>query len=324
MIARSPPRPFQVDRTRDFSIDISMFNLERTADDLREVTNQFLDQVGHFFEIGIRPIGLEHGELGIVLSRDAFIAEVPVDLENFVKSADKQTLQVKFGRDPQIKIKTERFVAGAKWFGRGTTGNRLQNRRLHFQKTALFEKAPGLTNNCDAFFKVFPRTFVGEQIEITLPVARLDVLQAVPFFGEGSQSFRQDLKFLSFQRRLTGFSEETRSLDADEIAEVEQRKKIDEFGANFLRVNVNLNAPGRVAKIEKVALAHVAMRGDSAGGTKCVALFESRSNLRDVAAGLESHAKRFDTARAKLIQVFAPERDQLIFFLHLRRANVTG
>src|SRR5205807_1440945 len=86
--------------------------------------------------------------------------------------------------------------------------------------------------------------------------------------------------------------------------------------------NVNLNAPGRVAKIEKVALAHVAMRGDAAGGTKCVALSESRPNLRDVAAGLESAAKRFDTPRAKLIQFFAPERDQLILFLHLRRANV--
>ena len=66
-----------------------MLDLQRAAYDLREVTNQFLDQVGHFFEIGIRPIGLEHGELGIVLSRDAFIAEVPVDLENFVETADK-------------------------------------------------------------------------------------------------------------------------------------------------------------------------------------------------------------------------------------------
>src|SRR5439155_21680303 len=128
--------------------------------------------------------------------------------------------------------------------------------------------------------------------------------------------------FLNFQCWLTGFGEETRSLEADEIAEVEQSKKIDQFGANFLRVNVNLNAPSRVAKIEKVALAHVAMRGDAAGGTKCVALFEFRPNLRDVAAGLESCAKRFDTSRAKLIQFFAPKRDQLILFLHLRRANV--
>ena len=66
-----------------------MFNLSDPQIFLREMTNQFLDQVRHFFEIGVGPVNFEHGELGIVLSRNAFVAEIPVDLENFVESADQ-------------------------------------------------------------------------------------------------------------------------------------------------------------------------------------------------------------------------------------------
>ena len=36
--------------------------------------------------------------------------------------------------------------------------------------------------------------------------------------------------------------------------------------ANFLGVNKDLQAAGKVGKIEKLAFSHVAMRGDSPGG----------------------------------------------------------
>jgi len=87
-------------------------------------------------------------------------------------------------------------------------------------------------------------------------------------------------------------------------------------------VNVNLNAAGGVAKIEKMALAHVAMRGDAAGGANHFAFFKFRADLGDVAAGRESFSERFNALGAEGVEFFAPERDQLILFVHLRRANV--
>ena len=89
------------------------------------MANQFLDQVRHFFEIGVRPVCFEHGEFRIVLSGNAFVAKVPIDFENLVKSAHEQAFQIQLGGNAQIKIETECLVMRAKWFGRSATGDGL-------------------------------------------------------------------------------------------------------------------------------------------------------------------------------------------------------
>ncbi len=244
------------------------------------------------------PVGLEHGELWIVLSGNAFVAEIAIDLENFVEPAHEQTLQIKLRRDAQIKIETERLVVRAKRFGGRASGDRLQNRRLHLQKTAFFKEAPRFADDGDAFFKDDARTLVGEKIEVTLPVARLDILQPMPFFGERPQSFRQQSEGVRLQSRFTALGEETCSFDANEIADIEQTKKIDQLRPNFFRVNVNLDAAGSVAQIEKVALPHVSVRGDAAGRAEGLAAGKFFAHLGNGSAWLETSTERVDTLRA--------------------------
>jgi hypothetical protein len=55
-------------------------------------------------------VELEHGELGVVLGADAFVAEVAVDLVDAVEAADDQALEVELGRDAQEEIEIERVV----------------------------------------------------------------------------------------------------------------------------------------------------------------------------------------------------------------------
>src|SRR5438046_6010021 len=114
----------------------------------------------------------------------------------------------------------------------------------------FLEKAPRLANNRDAFFKYDAGTLVGEKVKIPLPVARLNVLQAMPLFGKRPQSLRHKAESACLQRRFAALGEETGALDANEITDIEQTKKIVQIRANFLGVNVNLNAPSGVAKIE--------------------------------------------------------------------------
>src|SRR5438067_605994 len=280
------------------------------------MANQFLDQAGHLLEIGICPVRLEHGEFRIVLSGDAFVAKVPVDFKNFVEPTNQQTFQIQLRRYAQIKIETERLVTRTKRLGRGSTGDGLQDRRLHFQKAAFLEKAPGLANNRDPFFKHSPGALVGEKIEIPLPVARFDVLQSVPLFRERPQGLFHQAERARLQRRFAALSEETRSLDADEIANIEQLKKVDQVRANFLCVNINLNASGGITKIEEVAPAHVAMRGDAASRTQDLALHEFLTYLRDCAVRLERNPERLDPLRAERIEFFSSQRDQFILFIH--------
>ncbi len=99
-------------------------------------------------------------------------------------------------------------------------------------------------------------------------------------------------------------------------------KKLDQFRANLFRVNVNLNAAGGVAQVEKVAFAHVAMRGDAAGDTTGFTFFKLLAHLRDRAANIKAGAERFDAFRAQRLKFFSSERDQLVFVFHIRTANV--
>ena len=98
------------------------------------------------------------------------------------------------------------------------------------------------------------------------------------------EGFRQHLKFLHLQRRFAGLGQKTFPFDSDEIAEVEQREKIDNSVAGLPGIDVNLNAPGRVAKIDKVALAHIAMCGNPPGRTEDGTLLEFLTHVSDRAA----------------------------------------
>ena len=111
---------------------------------------------------------------------------------------------------------------------------------------------------------------------------------------------------MRLQCRFTGLGDKTCSLNADEIAKIEQAKKIHRFGADFLRVDINLNPPGRVAQVEKVTFAHVAMCGDAASSAERFAFLKLGAHLCDRSVRLESSAEWLDSTRAKRIEFFAP------------------
>src|SRR5438132_7964132 len=95
VITRAPPRSREVNRARHISLRVLVLDFQSAASRLREMADEFLDQLGHFFKIGVSPIGFEHRELRVVPARDAFVSEVAVELENSVEPADEQPLQIK-------------------------------------------------------------------------------------------------------------------------------------------------------------------------------------------------------------------------------------
>src|SRR5438552_3252839 len=144
----------------------------------------------------------------------------------------------------------------------------------------------------------------------------------MPFFWQGPQSFRQYPERADFHGWFPAFGKKACPLDADEIADVEQAKKLDQLRANFFCVNIDLNAPGGVAQVEKVAFAHIAVRGDAASHTKYVTLFKFFAHLRDGSARLKTGAEWLNAFPAKGVEFFPSQGDQLVLFVHHRRANV--
>src|SRR5207247_9131344 len=97
----------------------------------------------------------------------------------------------------------------------------------------LLEKAPGLANNRDAFFKYDARTLIGEKIEIALPVARLNILQAMPLFGNGPQSLRHKTKRPCCRRGFGALGEATCALAANAATAIDQTIELDQVRAKF-------------------------------------------------------------------------------------------
>src|SRR5437899_11751476 len=64
------------------------------------------------------------------------------------------------------------------------------------------------------------------------------------------------------------------------------------------------------------------MCGDAARRTKGLAFFKSLAYLRNGAAYLKTRTERLDAFCAEGVELFAPQRDQLVFFFHVRIANV--
>jgi hypothetical protein len=66
-----------------------------------------------------------------------------------------------------------------------------------------------------------PRLFVDEQVEVPLPVARLEVGQAVEGVGQRPADLREQLDLGGDQRRLAAARAAGAAGDADDVAEIQ-------------------------------------------------------------------------------------------------------
>jgi hypothetical protein len=86
---------------------------------MRGVADQLLGEVHQVLVVPVGRVELHHGELGVVAHRDAFVAEVAVDLEHALKAAHQQALEVQLGRDAQEHLLLQRVVVRDERLGVG-------------------------------------------------------------------------------------------------------------------------------------------------------------------------------------------------------------
>ena len=150
----------------------------------RHFHDQFLCQLHQVMIVCVRLVELEHGEFGIVLGRNTFITKVAVDFVDAVEPTHNQPFQVELRRDTQVEGKIQRIMVGAKGPGGGSPGDRLHHRRLHLDVSALVKKMPDRLKYLGSFDENRAHIGVHEQIDVTLPVAKFNVSQAVVFLRE--------------------------------------------------------------------------------------------------------------------------------------------
>ena len=128
--------------------------------------------------------------------RHALVAEHAVELEDALEAADEQALEVELGRDAQVEIDVERVVVGHERARRGAAGNRLHHRRLDLDEAARGEELAQELDDLRAAAKRRAHLLVGDQVEVALAVARLDVGQAMPLLRQRAQRLGEHAKLL--------------------------------------------------------------------------------------------------------------------------------
>ena len=148
---------------------------------------QLFGEVHQAAVIGVGLVELQHGELGVVVRGEPFVAEVAVDFVDALEAAHHQPLQVQLRRDAQVEIDIERVVVRDERTRRGAAIERLHHGRFHFDEAARFQLPAQRRDDARARDEHLADLGVGDQVQVALAVARLHVLQAVPFLRHGEQ-----------------------------------------------------------------------------------------------------------------------------------------
>ena len=188
----------------------------RPTADLATKRHHLLGHLHQILIVAVRLIELEHRELRVVPRRDAFVAEIAVDLVNALEAADDQPLQIQLGGDPQIQIDVERVVMRPERTRHRAARNRLHHRRLDLEVAARIEELAQRREHLAAHLEHLARLGIHDQIQIALAVANLDVRQPVPLLGQRHVALREELEARRPDRQLVRARAEQMAFDADD------------------------------------------------------------------------------------------------------------
>src|SRR5437773_1328670 len=307
------PRPREVDRV------LAPPQREPAEQRLRQIGEELFGELHEILIVRIGLIELEHGEFWVVLRGHAFIPEVAVDLVHALEAADDQPLEVELRRDPQIEVHVEGVVVRLERARDGAARDGLHHRRLDLEEAARVEERADPLDEPRAQQEDLADLGVDDQVDVALPVARLDVLEAVPLLGQRTQRLGQERERLHGQRELARARAEHPARDADEITDVEVAEE-REVVAELVGARVELQPAGPVHEVREGRLAVVA-HGHQAPGQAHGAegfqlgvggLFQPRGEVARRVRDRVAPAEGIDAASAQRLQFLLTLADQVV------------
>ena len=230
----------------------------------RGFAQHVLGEIHDFLIARIRLIQLEHGELGVVPGRHAFVAEIPVDLVDALETADDQALEIQLGGNAQVELQIERVVMGHERSRRRPSRNHVHHRRLDFHEPARLGFQP-LAHETDCprtQGKRIARFGRDDQIDISLAVALLDVGQAMPLVRQRAQRLGQQAQAIDLDRQLAGARAHQFTLGTNDVADVPALERLVGFSQGRA-LQEQLDLPAHVLEGDEAGLAHDAPREDA-------------------------------------------------------------
>src|SRR5713226_4233534 len=233
--------------------------------DSRRRAHQPFRQRHHVLPVLVGAVPLEHGELGVVARRDAFVAEVAVDLEYALQPPDHQALQVQLRRDAQVELHVERVVVGLEGPGDRAARDRLHHRRLDLEVAFVAQRLAQRLNYFCSSPEDLPYLRVDGEVDIALAVAHLLVGQAVELLRQRANRLCKQPDAARIYRQLALIGPEDRALDSDNVTEIPMLECLMLFFARGVVRDINLHATRDVLHGGERNLAHYALQHHAPG-----------------------------------------------------------
>src|ERR1700761_3591517 len=142
---------------------------------------------------------------------------------------------------------------------RRAAGDRLHHRRFYFEIVAIVEELANGLEDLGALDEDFASVEVGEEIDVALAVAELDVGEAVVLLGQREHGLGEKGQRLDMDGKLAGAGAEEISANADVVAHVEELVKRVAAFADGVLPDIDLEA---CAVLLKRSEAGFALRAD--------------------------------------------------------------
>ena len=241
---------------------------------LGNVAEKFFREIHQIFIGCICLIEFHHREFRVVAYRDAFVAEVAVDLENPVQTANNKAFQVQLRGNAEVQFHIQSVVMGYERPGRCPSGNLMHHGCFNFQKIAIGHEAADQVDDAGALEEYFTCFRIYDQVNIALAVAGFHIGQAMKFFRQRQKRFDQQPYGADMEGKFTGFGPERETFGADDIADVERIENCKRFFADLIFFDVQLDAPFSILQLDKSRLAERSACQNAPGnaylGVRCV------------------------------------------------------
>jgi hypothetical protein len=157
-----------------------------------------------------------------VVAVEALVAKVLADLVDALEAADDQALEVELVGDPEVEGLAEAVVERGEGPGRGAAVEGLERRGLDLEEVLAVQEATDGGDEAGAGLEDAADLAAGDEVDVALAVAQLDVLDAVPVGGRGVEGLGEDVDGGGPEGDLAGSGPEEGAGGLDDVAEVDE------------------------------------------------------------------------------------------------------
>jgi hypothetical protein len=217
--------------------------------------DEIFGNIHHIGVIGICLIKLKHGKLGIMLSGYAFISVHTAKLIDFLQPAYDQTLQMKFQSNPHIKIHIKGIMVRNERPCTCSSGNGMQRRSLDFNVTSRIKEFPHCLEHSCALQKHPAHVRINYKVEIAVPIAKVNINQAMPLLRQGTKGFAKKSEFVYLNAYFSSSGAEHLTYYTYDVPDIQGCKKLVGSLTQGINFGINLDTPGKIQDIRESCLA---------------------------------------------------------------------